>query len=221
MNPSALALAKTHMIERQLKPCGITNSHVLQAMSDLERERFVPEGWLDLAYADQPLPVAQGQQMLAPHAAARLVQAAELEPTDTVLEVGTGTGYVTALLASLAFQIYSVEQHPELSQAAQQVLPRNEYPHLHFLIGNGLLGWANHAPYDAIVLTGSVPAVPEALLHQLAPGGRLVACVGQADAPQSLQVLRCLRPGHYKEQAVCHLSIAPLVCPDPPSSFVF
>lgn len=220
MNTSWTAAAKQHMIERQLKPCGITNSSVLQALWETPREHFAPPEWASVAYADQALPLPHQQHMLSPLDAAHLLQAARLEPTDSVLEVGTGSGYLTALLASLSFQTHSVEQHPELSAQAREALPAQEHPHVHFWVGNGLLGWNKQAPYDAIVLTGSVPHLPEALLHQLAPGGRLVACVGLPRQPGTLRVVRCLRPGHYEEHTLHDMQLEPLTDPEPPS-FVF
>jgi protein-L-isoaspartate(D-aspartate) O-methyltransferase len=173
------------MVESQLRPNEVTDVSLLAAMRTLPRERFVPKEFQGLAYMDEGIEVfpakdgAPGRSLLSPMVQARLIQLAEIEPQDKVLDVGCATGYATAILAQLAARVVGVEPEPELAKAAKANLASLKLANVEIVEGSLVAGWAAGGPYDVIVLEGSVPQVPEALFDQLAEGGRLVAVVTQ------------------------------------------
>ncbi len=178
------------MVDEQLVHRGIRDARVLAAMSGLAREMFVPAALAALAYDDRALPVAQGQTISQPWMVARMLELAELEPVHRVLEIGTGTGYQTALLALLAAEVCSVERLPALASAAARRLETLGLPgRLRLHVGDGSLGWREFAPYARVVAAAAAPVVPRALLDQLADGGLLVIPVGGAEL-QRLEVWR-------------------------------
>jgi len=182
--------ARFNMIEQQVRPWEVLDQAVLDGLSAVPREDFVPPHLRALAFVDMELPLGHGEVMLAPKLEARLVQEAELKAADRVLEVGTGSGYMTALLARLASHVCSVEIVAELSGEARRRLDRRGVANATLEIGDAARGWSAHAPYDAIVVTGSLPVLPESLEQMLAPGGRLVAIVGDAPAMTACRVTR-------------------------------
>jgi protein-L-isoaspartate(D-aspartate) O-methyltransferase len=171
------------MVETQVRPNEVTDIGLLNAMRSLPRERFVPPAFERLAYIDEGIPVlpardgAPARYLLAPMVQARLIQLAEVEPQDTVLDVGCATGYSTAVLARLASRVIGLEPEPELVSAAKKNLAEIGAANTEIAAGPLAEGWAAQAPYDVIVVEGSLPCVPESLLSQLKPGGRLVAVV--------------------------------------------
>ncbi|MBV2181044.1 protein-L-isoaspartate O-methyltransferase [Castellaniella sp. MT123] len=174
--------ARFNMIEQQIRPWYIQDERVLQALFDMPRERFVPPQLRALAFADTELPlvidgVDSRECMLSPKVEARLTEALRLQPTDCVLEIGTGSGYQAALLSCLCQQVTSIEIDSRLAAFAQTNLTRNQIGNVVLETGDAHAGWGT-AEYDAILITGSVPTVPDALKYQLAVGGRLVAIVG-------------------------------------------
>lgn len=178
-----LAQARFNMIEQQVRPWEVLDRRVLDLLDSVPREKFLPEGLRALAYSDVELPVAQGHLMLAPRLQARLVQDLDLQPEDKVLEIGTGTGYMTALLSKLAAKVVSVEISQALAVTARGNLQsfgafNAEVRHADACADN-FAACRDGGPWDAIVLAGSVAAIPAALLDLLAPGGRLIAIVGQ------------------------------------------
>lgn len=181
------------MINRQLKPYGVNDSRVLAAMAQVPREEFLPEDMRKYAYANSPLPIAGGQTISQPLIVGIMSQLLLLKDTDRVLEIGTGSGYQTALLASLARFVFTVELLPELSTKARQVLGRLGYKNIAFRVGDGSLGWPEEGPYDAILVTAGGPRIPQTLLAQLVPGGRLVMPVGSKTEFQ--QLVRVIREG--------------------------
>jgi protein-L-isoaspartate(D-aspartate) O-methyltransferase len=181
------ARARAAMVDTQLRRRGIQDARVLAAMSKVPRHEFVsPQHWPD-AYADHPVPIGEQQTTSQPYMIASMLQAAQIAPHDRVLEIGAGSGYQTALLAELAAQVFAVERHPALVEGARKTLERLGYKNAAIVVGDGSLGLAEHAPYDAIVVAAAAPRVPPALTEQLAPGGRLVIPVGDAHQ-QSVQV---------------------------------
>jgi len=166
------------MVQRQVVARGVTDDAVLQAMETVPRHRFVAANLTQLAYQDAPLPTSHGQTISQPYVVAFMTAAAGLSPQSRVLEVGTGSGYQTAVLAELAAEVYSVELLPDLAQQAQATLAQLDYGNVHVKQGNGYEGWADYAPYDAIVVTAAPTRIPTALVDQLALGGRLVVPVG-------------------------------------------
>jgi protein-L-isoaspartate(D-aspartate) O-methyltransferase len=177
------------MVESQLRARGIRDARVLAAMFHVPRHEFVSEEYRDQAYEDHPIPIGEGQTLSQPYIVAIMLEALALEPSDTVLEVGTGSGYQTALLAKLTRQVYSVERHASLARAAQATLGRLGYTNVEVLLGDGSHGLSERAPFDAIVVSAAAPQIPPPLFEQLREGGRMVIPVGPAHA-QELQLVR-------------------------------
>ena len=174
----------------ELKAEGIENERVLAAIGRVAREEFVGSGQRELAYRNSALPIGEGQTISQPFVVALMTQELRLEGDERVLEVGTGSGYQTALLAELAREVISVERHPPLLERARQVLTTLGYRNVQLHLTNGSLGWPAQAPYDRIIVTAGAPQVPGPLLDQLAPQGRLVIPVGAAEQQELLLVTR-------------------------------
>jgi protein-L-isoaspartate(D-aspartate) O-methyltransferase len=188
MNFSAEAalysILRLRMVEQQLRERGITDERVLAAMTRVPRHEFTPEPFRHQAYADHPSPIGEGQTISQPYIVALMLQALALTSSDKVLEVGTGSGYLTALLAELAAQIVSVERHFALADEARALLASLGYTNVKVIAADGSLGFSPCAPYDAIVVSAAAPEVPPALLAQLAEGGRMIIPVGSSDSQQ-------------------------------------
>jgi len=191
MNSAETSFAdlRLRMVESQLRARGIADQRVLTAMERVPRHEFAPERYRDQAYDDHPLPIGEGQTISQPYIVARMLEILALSPTDKVLEVGTGSGYLTALLAELAAQVFSVERHATLAGAARDLLARMGYTNVKVIVGDGSRGFAEAAPYDAIIVSAAAAEVPRALLEQLSEGGRMIIPVGTADS-QQLQFIR-------------------------------
>lgn len=197
MNVTALSeveQARFNMIEQQIRPWEVLDQRVLQALFEVQRERYVPAPMQGLAFSDVELPliinaVDTRETMLTPKVEARLAQELQLKPTDCVLEIGTGSGYQAALLARLAQQVTSIEVDSRLAGFAQENLQRNHVDNVKVETGDAHAGWGT-TEYDAILVTGSVPVVPDALKYQLRIGGRLVVVVGQAPVMTATRITR-------------------------------
>jgi protein-L-isoaspartate(D-aspartate) O-methyltransferase len=166
------------MVESQLVRRGIKDKRVLDAMRKVPRHLFIPEDMRDLAYCDGPLPIGHGQTISQPYIVALMTELLELTGQETVLELGTGSGYQAAILSCLVPQVYSIERHAALAQQAEKVLSELGYDNVVISVGDGTLGWPEHSPYEAIIATAAAPDIPQPLTDQLADGGRLVAPVG-------------------------------------------
>jgi len=177
-NNDRQAWARERMLEKDLIPRGIKDKKVLDAMLKVPRHLFVPEAQRMSAYEDHPLPIGEGQTISQPYMVARMTEALELEKEKNVLEIGTGSGYQTAVLAELAKKVYSVERVPSLTGKARTVLDSQGYRNVLVKLSDGTLGWEEYAPYDCILVTAGSPSVPSPLLDQLVPGGVLVIPVG-------------------------------------------
>lgn len=215
-----IELARANMIESQIRTWDVLDQRVLDLVAVLRREQFVPAERRSLAFADMEIPIGHGEVMLAPKLEARLVQELGLKPTDRVLEIGTGTGYTTALLARLSAHVHSVEIIPEFSTAAAARLAACGITNVTLEQGDGATGWPRHAPYDAILLTGSVPELPEEFGKQLAPGGRLLAVVGR-EPIMTARLTTCVSPGAFSSQGLFETSIPPLRHARESGRFVF
>jgi protein-L-isoaspartate(D-aspartate) O-methyltransferase len=181
--------AKARMLNRDLKGRGITNELVLKAMAEVPREEFVPESYLSQTYADGPLPIGMGQTISQPYIVALMTQELWIDPDCEVLEIGTGSGYQTAVLSKLAKKVYTVERFAELSESAQMVLNRLGVSNIDFCVGDGSCGWPesrlpSSGYFDRIMITAAVPQIPKPLLKQLANGGFLVGPVGYGGAQE-------------------------------------
>lgn len=169
---------RREMVRTQLESRGVRDPRVLAAAGKVPRELFVPENMRDRAYADSPLPVGEGQTISQPYIVAFMTECLELDGTEKVLEIGTGSGYQAAMLAELAEKVYTVERVESLAASARTVIEALGYKNVEFRVGDGSEGWEEHAPYDGIMVTAGAPDVPPALTRQLAEGGRLVIPVG-------------------------------------------
>lgn len=199
------------MVQEQLKGRDIEDPKVLKAMQKVPRHRFVPEFYQDLAYRDRALPIAQGQTISQPYIVALMTQLAEIAPEDRVLEIGTGSGYQAAVLAELSQEVYSIEIVPELARQAKETLQELGFDNLRVKQGDGFQGWPEQAPFNAILVSCAPPEIPEPLLEQLAPGGRLVIPVGERW--QELKVVRKTRDGDLREQIVTSVRFVPMTGP--------
>jgi protein-L-isoaspartate(D-aspartate) O-methyltransferase len=180
--------ARQQMVAEQIVARGVRDPRVLAALRVVPREAFVPEELADFAYLDRPVPIGRDQTISQPYVVAAMTELAAIGPDARVLEIGTGSGYQTAVLAELAAEVYSIEIVEPLARRAAAVLDQLGY-HPHLRVGDGTGGWPEAAPFDAIVVTAAPRAVPSALVDQLVPGGRLVIPVG-AGLHQQLQVIR-------------------------------
>jgi len=216
--------ARFNMIEQQIRPWDVLDPAVLSLLSLVKREDFVPAAYKDLAFADLEIPIGAkgnpGQTMLAPKVEARILQELAIRNTDTVLEIGTGTGYMAALLAAKAEYVYSVEIDPELAAMARKNLQQSDVVNVSVETGDGAQGWPAMAPYDVIVLSGSVPLLPDTLLGQLKIGGRLVAIVGEVPA-MAVQLVTHTKENAFSTINVFETVVAPLVNATQHSKFVF
>ncbi|HUJ95102.1 MAG TPA: protein-L-isoaspartate(D-aspartate) O-methyltransferase [Terriglobales bacterium] len=185
----AFAADRQNMVDLQLRARGISDQRVLQAMAKVPRHEFVPENFRSQAYEDHPLPIGEGQTVSQPYIVALMLEVLALSPSDKVLEVGTGSGYVAALLGQLAAEVYSVERFPELAQEAADRLLRLGCTNVKVLVGDGSAGLPSHAPFDAILVSAAAPQIPPALIAQLRSGGRMVIPVGPPNV-QELQLVR-------------------------------
>lgn len=174
----AFAQLRHRMVDEQLCARGINDSRVLDTLDSLPRHRFVPLEERFWAYEDRPLPIGQGQTISQPYIVALMTQLLRLSGPEKVLEIGTGSGYQSALLASLAQEVHSVERVQVLAEQAQALMQELGFANVHIHVGDGTLGWPPEAPYDAIIVTAASPRVPQPLQDQLSPGGRLVLPVG-------------------------------------------
>jgi protein-L-isoaspartate(D-aspartate) O-methyltransferase len=180
---------RQRMVDGDVAARGVRDRRVLEAMRTVPRERFVPESLADHAYDDNPLPIGAGQTISQPFIVASMTEALELTPDAKVLEVGTGSGYAAAVLSWVAQEVWTIERHGELAGRAAETLAGLGCDNVHVAEGDGTLGWPEAAPFDGIVVTADAPTVPEALLDQLADGGRLVIPVGPRHGRQELVVI--------------------------------
>jgi protein-L-isoaspartate(D-aspartate) O-methyltransferase len=183
--------ARQKMVESQLRARGISDPRVLGAMLKVPRHEFVPETLRDEAYEDHPLPIGDGQTISQPFVVALMLESLQVSPKDKVLEVGTGSGYATALLAELAAQVFSIERHPALADRARAVLKVLGYSNVQVVTGDGSLGLPHSAPFDAILVSAAALDVPGTLITQLREGGRMIIPVGASDS-QQLQFIRMI-----------------------------
>jgi protein-L-isoaspartate(D-aspartate) O-methyltransferase len=180
---------RLRMVDSQLRARGIADQRVLDAMARVPRHEFTVERYRDQAYEDHPLPIGQEQTISQPYIVALMLEALALKPADRILEVGTGSGYVTALLTELTAEVFSIERHAALADQARELLARLRYRNAKVITGDGTQGFREYAPYDAILVSAAASEVPEALLAQLVEGGRMIIPIGSADS-QQLQLIR-------------------------------
>ena len=210
MSAMNIEQARFNMIEHQIRPWEVLDQDVLDLLYAIKREDFVPSAYRMLAFSDMEIPLGQGEHMWQPKMEARVLQELAVKPTDQILEIGTGSGYFAALLAHRAQHVYSVEIHPELKASAEANLRRAGAANVTVELGDGARGWTKHAPYDIIVLTGSMPVLPPQFLQQMKVGARLFAVVGNPPA-MAARLTTCTGEEIYNSIDLLETSVAPLV----------
>ncbi|QKT03216.1 protein-L-isoaspartate O-methyltransferase [Ectothiorhodospiraceae bacterium 2226] len=211
-----LEQARFNMIEQQIRTWEVLDQRVLDLLAGAPREAFVPERYRKLAFADMNIPLGRDQVMMPPKLEARMLQALNPQPHETVLEVGTGSGFVTYLLSRLARHVYSVDIIPEFKTAAQEKLSAQGATNVSLDVGDAARGWPRHAPYDVIAITGSLPLPPEDFLSDLALGGRLFAVVGDAPVMEARLITR-VAEDEWVHESLFETELTPLInAPQPP-----
>jgi len=198
------------MIREQIESRGVTDERVLAAMRKVPRHEFVPERWVDSAYDDGPLPIGYDQTISQPYIVALMTELLRLTPQSRVLEVGTGSGYQAAVLAEIVREVYSVEIIEPLATAAAERLKRLGYDQVRVKLGDGYLGWPEHAPFDAIIVTAGAAHVPPPLVEQLKPGGRMAIPIGEVPGEQSLLLVEKSVDGKVAERTIAPVAFVPL-----------
>ena len=211
---------RSNMVEQQIRTWEVLDQEVLDLLYLVPREEFVASEHRALAFSDLELPIGDGERMWTPKMEARVLQELSPKKQELVLEVGTGSGYLTALLAHRAGHVHSVEIKPKLAELGRKNLTRHGADNVTLHTADAARGWPRQAPYDVIVLTGSTPVLPQALLDSLAPGGRLFAVVGEAPA-MAARLVTCSAPGAYRATDLFETVIAPLANAEHPPRFRF
>ena len=202
--------ARRAMVERQIEGRGVSDPRLLEAMRAVPREAFVDPGDAELAHEDMPLSIGAGQTISQPYIVALMIEAARLQPSDRVLEVGAGSGYAAAIMGRLVERVHAIERIPELARNAAERLRALGIANVEVRVGDGTLGWPDAAPFDAILVAAGAPAVPEALERQLAPGGRLIIPVGTGDVQRLLRITRGA-DDRFEEEQIEAVRFVPLV----------
>ena len=212
--------ARFNMIEQQIRPWNVLDQDVLNLLQVVKREDFVPAAYKNLAFVDTEIPLPGGENMFTPKLEARLLQEVGLKKHENVLEIGAGSGYMAALLAYKGRHVTSVEILPELKALAEKNLAANGVSNVTVELGNGAQGWAKAAPYDVIVISGSLPVLHEAFLQQIKVGGRIAAIVGNGPF-MSAQLVTRVSETAYDTVTLFETSVKPLAMAVTPSSFTF
>jgi len=205
------AAERDRMVREQIEARGVHDADVLRVLRDTPRHRFVPASWRSQAYQDTPLPIGHGATISQPFVVGMMTQLLAARKRDSVLEIGTGSGYQAAVLAQLAGQVYTIEIVPALARSAAALLAELGYGNVTVREGNGYLGWPERAPFDRIILTAAPEEVPQALLDQLARAGRLVAPVGRAWREQDLVVIDKTASGAIRRRTASSVEFVPMV----------
>ena len=205
------AYARNLMVERQLERRGVQDSHVLEAMREVPREAFVPENLREFAYEDSPLPIESGQTISQPYIVGYMIASAEIRPGDRVLEIGAGSGYAAAVMSRIAGKVFAIERHDDLTRQAQGRLQRLGYDNVTLRTADGTNGWAEEAPFDAILVAAGGPSIPQVLMEQLDIGGRLVIPVGGEERSQRLVKVTRTSAKHWDEEDLGAVQFVPLI----------
>jgi len=212
--------ARFNMIEQQIRPWDVLNQEVLDLLTKVKREEYVPQTYRTLAFVDMEIPLGHGEAMMSPKLEARILQELAIKKSDIILEVGTGSGYLTALLAELGLHVHSVDIVPEFKTQASAKLQAHGIANASLEVGDAARGWSRHGKYDVIVITGSTPVLPEAFVRDLKIGGRLFAITGDAPA-MTAQLITCIAEGAYNTVTLFETSVQPLMNAVQPERFVF
>lgn len=212
--------ARHNMVVSQIRTGSVLDDRILELVSRGPRQDFVPDALRNLAFVDMQIPLGHGEMMMAPLVEARLLQELVIKPSDKILEIGTGSGYVTWLLAQLGAKVHSVEIRPEFADRASGRLAAHGAHNVELEIGDGARGWDKHAPYDVILVTGSLPMLPEGFKKSLTVGGRLIAIVGQSPAMEAQRITR-LTESSFDTRGLFETDLPPLTNALTPSAFAF
>lgn len=219
-SPAPLEKARYFMVEQQIRPWDVLDQRILEILLRMRREDFVPAAHQSLAFVDMEIPLSDTVSMWPPRLEARAVQSLDLQHTDRVLEVGTGSGFVTALLANLAAEVVSVETDPDLAATAATRLAAHGLTNVALRTGDAARDWVSDGHFDAILLTGSVPVLPQALLSRLKTGGRLFAIVGCAPIMQALRIT-AVEGGSFRSEVLFDTCVAELAHAEQRPTFIF
>ncbi|MBT8148194.1 MAG: protein-L-isoaspartate(D-aspartate) O-methyltransferase [Gammaproteobacteria bacterium] len=203
--------ARELMVRTQIENRGVEDERVLQSLREVPRHLFIEESLWSMAYSDTPLPISNGQTISQPYIVALMTELLETGGNHTVLEIGTGSGYQAAVLSGLVAQVYTIEIVPELGRRAEQTLNRLGYENVSVRIGDGYQGWPEHAPFDRIIVTAAPEEIPQALVDQLKPGGRMVLPVGAQISYQELMVLEKDEAGNVSTYSTLPVRFVPMV----------
>ena len=212
--------ARHNMVVNQIRAGSVLDDRILELVSRGPRQDFVPDALRNLAFVDLQIPLGYGEVMMAPLVEARLLQALTIKPTDKILEIGTGSGYMTWLLAQLGAKVHSVEIRAEFTDRASGRLAAHGARNVELEVGDGARGWDKHAPYDVILVTGSLPMLPDGFKKNLAVGGRLIAIVGQSPAMEARLITRITESG-FDTRGLFETDLPPLRNALAPSAFAF
>jgi len=202
---------RVSMVETQIEARGVTDARVLEAMRLVPRHLFIDESFWPRAYSDGPLPISNGQTISQPYIVALMTELLQPEEHHVVLEIGTGSGYQAAVLSKLVRRVYTIEIVPELGQSAERILKRLEYNNVTVRIGDGYQGWPEQAPYDRIIVTAAPEEIPQKLVEQLKPGGRMILPVGSQRRGQDLLVLEKDQAGNINTRQIIPVRFVPMV----------
>lgn len=212
--------ARFNMIAQQIRPAEVLDDRVLNAMTEVPREDFVPKDFRDLAFSDINVDIGHGEIMMKPIMEARLLQALNIQPTDNILEVGTGSGYFTALLARLGSHVDSVEIEPEFIRQAEAKFSKHHVSNVTLIEGDASHGWKEDGPYDVIAITGSIPILPENFQQQLAVGGRMVVITGKSPVMETLLITR-VADDQWERKSLFETDFPALRNVEQPQAFIF
>ena len=199
------------MVEDQIKRRGVKDVGVLKAVQKVEREKFVPEKYRDLAYSDNPLPIGHQQTISRPYIVAYMTEHLQISKSHNVLEIGTGSGYQAAILAEMAHHVFTIEIIPELAESAEKVLMELGYENITVRTGDGYKGWPEEAPFDRIMVTAAPNEIPEKLVEQLAPNGRMILPVGGSIFAQYLWLVQKDKEGIVTKEKILAVRFVPMV----------
>ena len=209
-NKDIFSLARERMVRDQIEARGIKDKRLLNVMRKIPRHLFVEEALRNQAYNDYPLPIGEGQTISQPYIVALMTEALELKGQEKVLEIGTGCGYQTAILAELAQSVFTIERVPTLMQRAKAILDSLGYFNVAYKTGNGTLGWPEVAPFQGIIVTAAAPEIPQPYVEQLEPGGKMVIPLGDKFSQVLYKIIK-LPDGRIKKQYLCGCRFVPLV----------
>ena len=220
MTQTNVELARHNMVEQQIRPNNVLDQKVLDVIAQSPREDYMPEAYRNVAYCDISIPLGNDEFVLTPRLEGKILQALQIQPTDKILEVGTGSGHLTSLLAQMGEYVYSVELDASLKATAESTLASHNVTNITVEQGDAARGWDAHQPYDVIVLTGSLPLLPDSFKETLTFGGRLFAIVGQSPVMEATLVTR-LDEEHWRSQVLFDADVPPLHNAIQPKRFKF